>query len=157
MRRRNTPESLWLQVKKTDSCWLWQGYRERAGYGVFRLSGASIKAHRQAWINTYGPIPEGLYVCHKCDNPPCVNPTHLFLGAPRDNSRDAAQKGRIKNGDQRGESNNAAKLSLQLMRRIKRARESGLSYRAIGARFKISHTHARHIATGLRWQHTEAA
>lgn len=88
-----TAERLWSQVDRSggpDACWLWQGHCDRGGYG--RLAGA--RAHREAWVQTFGPIPDGLWVLHRCDNPPCCNPRHLFLGTPKDNTRDMMEKGR---------------------------------------------------------------
>ena len=75
-----------------DVCWLWLGSKQR--YGVFYNSRHNYRAHRIAWILTYGPIPDGLLVCHHCDNPPCCNPKHLFLGTSSDNARDSVAKGR---------------------------------------------------------------
>ena len=86
----------WAKVRKTDGCWLWTAgtFARRYGYGQFGLNGHPHKAHRLAWEFTNGPIPEGLSVLHHCDNPPCVNPAHLFLGTRGDNTRDMMMKGR---------------------------------------------------------------
>lgn len=91
-------ERFWARVHKTDGCWEWTGCRQADGYGrVYGGRGASPQiaaAHRFAYALTHGPIPTGLCVCHKCDNPPCCNPAHLFLGTVRDNAKDMAGKGR---------------------------------------------------------------
>jgi len=90
-------ERFWKNVKKTDSCWLWtaRGRCGSLGYGQFWLGYKDGKttAHRAAWILTFGD-PKDLYVLHKCDNPLCVNPDHLFLGTQQDNVRDCFSKGR---------------------------------------------------------------
>lgn len=86
------------KVQKTDSCWIWTGCKaqhKKQIRGSFYLNGRNLNAHRAAWILLRGDIPEGLCVCHTCDNAICVNPEHLFLGTQLDNMRDCAQKGRI--------------------------------------------------------------
>lgn len=84
----------WSRVDKSGSCWTWQGARGRGGYGRFSLALGTLSAHRLAYTLLVGSIPKGMCVCHRCDNPPCVNPDHLFVGTYRDNIRDMMQKGR---------------------------------------------------------------
>jgi hypothetical protein len=87
-------ERFMSKVVKTKTCWFWGGTRNVDGYGRVRINGKSDGAHRVSYEYHIGPIPKGLYVCHKCDCPPCVNPDHLFLGTARDNARDKIAKGR---------------------------------------------------------------
>ncbi len=97
-----------LRVSIGDGCWLWQGATRSFGYGCFyALPYKHYTAHRFAYEHFVGPIPEGLLVLHKCDNPACVNPAHLFLGTSQDNMDDRNQKGR----NTRGESHPKAKLN----------------------------------------------
>ena len=90
----------WNRLDKGGNCWNWQGGKDRPdGYGCLHYADNgkrhSLKAHRVSWVIHNGPIPDGLWVLHKCDNPSCVNPNHLFLGTRQDNMLDAASKGRI--------------------------------------------------------------
>lgn len=77
-------------------CWHWMGARNAFGYGRMTHEGRLQVAHRLSWTEANGPIPDGLYALHKCDNPSCINPDHLFLGTYSDNLRDAWAKGRNK-------------------------------------------------------------
>lgn len=88
----------WDKVQQTDNCWLWIGHKNINGYGVFwcggKKGGKRKLAHRLSYELAYGKFDEKLYVCHKCDNPPCVNPNHLFVGTQKDNMEDCSNKNR---------------------------------------------------------------
>jgi hypothetical protein len=123
------------KVKKTNNCWLWEAsLRNKDGYGQFRLNGKMRLAHRVSWQLFNGATT--LSVLHKCDNPPCVNPNHLFLGSQLDNIRDCINKGRFKSNV--GENNPRAKLSITDVYKIKNRLNSGLTQSKIGKIFGVS-------------------
>ena len=122
----------------------------RGGYGRFRLGDKKFLAHRLAWQFTHGSIPEGLCVCHHCDNPGCVNPHHLFLGTRTDNMQDAVRKGRI--AHQTGEAHGMSKLTenevLEIRGLLAEGKRSGED---IGAKFGVSRQTVFKIKTGKVW------
>lgn len=109
----------WAKVVKTSSCWLWKGATNR-GRGAININGKPRFASLVSWEMACGPIPDGMKVCHKCDNPLCVRPDHLFLGTQKDNIHDAINKGRWKLPPvKKGESSPSAKLNWEAVRAIR--------------------------------------
>jgi hypothetical protein len=96
--RRELYDRFWEKVSRNGRCWEWAGSRHKSGYGRINQGGIVLYAHRLAYEFAFGDaMPAGLSVCHHCDNPPCCNPAHLFLGTAADNANDKARKGRTVN------------------------------------------------------------
>ncbi len=129
-------------------CHLWEGAWLR-GYGQIRIEGHTKLAHRVAWELRHGPIQAGMYVCHRCDTPACVNPDHLFLGSPAENLADASKKGRMRHG----EAHHNSKLTAERVHEIRRLRSTGLSQAAIGLAVGISQTVVGDVLSGEIWHH----
>lgn len=91
-------QRFWLKVNKTGPCWLWTASQHSEGYGHIRGDKTMRKAHRVSWELHFGAIPDGLFVCHHCDERRCVRPDHLFLGTALSNHRDMSRKGRASGG-----------------------------------------------------------
>ena len=159
--KKTREERFWAKVDKSgpNGCWLWTSTRLPKGYGVISINGKTQYAHRISWELHNGLIPNhdsphGMCVLHKCDNPSCVNPAHLFLGSNADNMRDRDEKGRA--ADQSGEKNNFAKLTEDKVRLIKRflALPKGRFTQAtIGKLFGVTRQAISSINTGNRWTH----
>lgn len=126
----------WYEPVTETGCWIWLGVLTEQGYGKARLKGKQIGAHRLSWMKYRGSIPDGMFICHKCDNPLCVNPDHLFLGAQADNSNDKVAKGR-----------QWRKLSPAVVDAI---RKSEGSHVEIAAKFGVSSSHVGNIKAGVK-------
>lgn len=135
-----TTTEFWARVDVCgpNECWPWTGYISSSGYGRLKEGDKNIPAHRRAYSIAKGDIPEGLYVCHSCDNRPCCNPEHLWLGTAADNSMDAYQKGRMVTPHVFGADHPNSKLTESERQRLVEDRAGGMSYRKLATKYELS-------------------
>lgn len=138
----------WSLVERggPEQCWPWKGTRRANGYGAFYFAGHTHVASRIAYLLSRGTHPGELFVCHRCDNPRCVNPTHLFLGTPDENSKDAVAKGRTKRGADR-----SLRTRLPAKEVLSNMRRNGLTYARLGALFGVTADRVRKRAKLEGW------
>ena len=153
----------WPKVDRSGgdgACWEWRAARSTLGYGQFWVRtgrgvrrGSMQQAHRVSWVIAYGAIPDGLDVCHHCDNPACCNPRHLFLGTAKDNMQDCVRKGR----KPRGEAIARGKLTARDVLTMRVDYTGGASFRSIAIRYQIDEQSARRAVIGENWGHVPGA
>jgi HNH endonuclease len=144
-------ERFWSMVQKTDGCWEWAGTLHRTGYARFYFRRKAAAGHRVAWELECGPIPDGLLVCHRCDNKRCVRLDHLFLGTARDNVLDMVAKGR--HVFFRGSRHPRALVTEGQVLEIRRRSIAGERTIRLAAAFGLSKSAAQHIVSGYSWRH----
>lgn len=133
----------WSRVEKTEGCWLWTAGTVRSGYGALFCGGRDgqmIRTHRFSWLLHFGPIPDGLLVCHRCDVRRCVRPDHLFLGTQAENMTDKVIKGRA-----------GRKLNPQSVREIRDRLRAGESQVAVAKSFSVDPALVWRIGNGKQW------
>jgi HNH endonuclease len=153
--RGTVEERFFRHIKKTDSCWIWQGRVKGKGYGSIGLGGAGAKdvlAHRVSYQIHKGGIPDGLIIMHKCDNPRCVNPDHLEAGTQSQNIKDAFARGRkvSKPSGLMGESHGASKLNNEIVYSV---RSSTLTAKALSILYGVSTSAIERIKNRRTWKH----
>ena len=148
MKNETRIQSFYDRVQTAGDCWEWTGGKDRQGYGRMRVNGKHVSAHRFSYELNVGRIPSGLMVCHRCDNPGCVKPSHLFIGTAKDNNHDAVKKGRTARTC--GTQNGNAKLKPSDIVRIKELCKSN-TQRQVARKFGISQMCVSKIVRGLKW------
>ena len=155
----------WSKVLKGSSCWMWSGYVGDRGYGYFiPHHGHKVCAHRYAYYISNKSFDESLLVCHKCDVPLCVRPSHLFLGTVEDNVADRCKKGRTASGAShwtrkypnlvvRGERNNKSKLCRDQVREIRDLHKDGMTKKSLATIFKVSRRSIKLVIERKSWKH----
>lgn len=151
--RGDPPRRFWHFAGQTDLCWEWAGDRFNNGYGRIKVDGKAVLAHRYAYELAFGSIPAGVFVLHRCDNPACVRPSHLFLGSHTDNMRDMLSKGRgvFPKGSHHGN----AKLSESDVTSMRQRHAGGESCASLGQEFGIGRGTVHRIVTGRAWRHVQ--
>lgn len=150
--RSRAIDALWLRLRSPAAladgeCWTWPASVNAAGYGTTKRNGQSL-ASRAAWVEAFGPIPEGMSVCHACDNPPCCRPSHLFIGTAADNTRDMCEKGRnVVVRDLRHGRTKVALVGIELLRAEWAA---GSTQKALAAKYGLHSSYVSRIVNGER-------
>ena len=151
-------------VDRSGDCWLWTGKTDKDGYGLFYADGGDFRAHRAAYEIGHGVAPGDLCVCHRCDNPRCVNPDHMFLGTNAENTADRDAKGRTARGDRsgsrtcpesvpRGENCGTSKLTEGAVRSIRLALAAGTRQESLAQEFAVTQGAISRIALNKTWRH----
>jgi len=131
-----------------NGCWIWQGTIQGAGYGQIGWKNKLYSAHKFSYESFIAKVPKGMFVCHTCDNPLCVNPLHLFIGTPKQNSQDAVRKKRIAHGERQG----ASKLTENQVRAI---RKDPRTQQEIADEYGIDRTNVSQIKLRKSWKHVD--
>lgn len=161
-RRKIDVEERFLKyTQKTESCWLWTAYKDAKGYGHLQVGRKFERAYRVSWMLYRGAIPDGVCVCHTCDNPACVNPDHLWLGTKSQNALDMHTKGRQYKGPYppkhtsgtRGEQHPNAKLTAEKVRAIRDEATQGFSYRQLAEKYGVTVPNIGYIIRRKAWRH----
>jgi hypothetical protein len=142
-------QRFWSKVQKTRGCWLWSGSKCEKGYGRFAINRKPNLSHRVSWELSFGKIRDGLFVLHRCDNPSCVRPNHLFLGTQKDNMADMHAKKRAPVG----EKHYHAKLRADQVLAIRKMHADGISYDKAAKLFNVHRITIAEVVRRETWKH----
>lgn len=146
----NTAIDFWHNVDSStvDQCWPWTGGHDSNGYGMLNFQGKVTRAHRVAWELSNGPLSKGQHVLHTCDNPPCVNPKHLFIGNQKSNVADCVAKGRFVGGGRA-----RAKLTPEKIDTMILLLYQGETEAVVAAKFNVHQSTVSRVLNRKRWKH----
>lgn len=153
-KRPSLQDRFWSKVIKTKSCWNWIGTIQR-GYGIFYIDAKNpVRAHRYSYELNIGEIPKGLLVCHKCDNPRCINPKHLFIGTIADNNLDCKNKGRlIRPPNQTGSNHSQHILTEKDVLNIRDAYKNGFKQKDLAILYGVAKNTIHKVCKYKTWNH----
>lgn len=139
-----------IEFRDNSDCWWWTGPKTPSGYGCFAPKHKVMySTHRLAWEINKGPIPTGMHICHICDNPPCVNPDHLFIGTNQDNVNDRVAKGR----QQRGQSHGQSILTEDHITQIRALVHYGVKQTTLARMFGVKRSTVNEAVLYHTWRH----
>lgn len=138
-----------IEIRSANECWSWTGSTNPDGYGIVSENGSRRVAHRVAYERVYGVIPDGLVVRHRCDNPPCCNPSHLVVGTHADNSKDMVERGR----SAKGIAHPGARLTDEEVRSIRSLHSKGQGVKSLANTFGVNSGTVWFIVNGHHWKH----
>lgn len=141
------------QLLNKNACWLWNGLTNIHGYGVFGLNRKSYNAQRIMYLLSYPAWKQDTYICHKCDNPQCCNPKHLFAGTAKDNVIDRDNKGRGKVPDQKGSNHSRTKLTEANIIDMRKQYAQGVKQGTLAKQYNIGQYQVSRIVNHKRWTH----
>jgi hypothetical protein len=144
-----------VQHGEPEDCWPWTGFLNAWGYGHCSLNGKTVNASRAAYIVTHGPLADGLVVCHRCDNPICCNPNHLFAATQAENLADCRRKGRTVYRRGANHPRAAARLTEDMVREARRLFAKGVSKSEIARRWGFDNSTISSAVRGATWSHVE--
>ena len=153
----------YVDKKSVEECWEWKSYKGAGNYGHFYLNGKQIPAHRISWILENGPIPENdsndnrICACHKCDNPSCVNPNHLFLGTDLDNMKDRDRKGRRTPFSPIGNKNGNSTVSIETIKEIELLLKQGSKNVEIANQLDVSEALVSNVKHKNHWSQRQGS
>lgn len=152
--KRKDIDRFWNKVDKRgqDECWEWKASKNYFGYGNIKIQGKTQGAHRISYEIANGSIPKGMFICHRCDNPSCVNPNHLFMGTHDDNMADRDKKRRQARGERVHTSKLTRSQAVEIRRRYVPYKRDETGSNCLSKEFGVSPEQITRIASGQKWR-----